>query len=276
MTQLFRRQVVAYVEGAAVEHLHMVFKAERNIKKDPNSLELGIYNLAPSTLARMQVPRPLVELAAGYAGRVQKLFHGEAYSVLPSSDGKDTITKVMCGDGRTAYSFGRVNQAFAPGTPVLSVVKGVAAQMKVGIGNAVQAFQKGGAQGAFQAFTNGLTASGSASEVLDNVIRTAGFTWSIQDGELQILTSDTDTAGTVDVIAPDTGLVGDPELGSRVSKHKPARVKVKALLRPTIRPGVAFQVESRTVKGQFRAEKVSHEGDSWGGDWFTTIEAAPL
>lgn len=286
MTRLFQRECVVYVvppgdtpeseRAIAIDKLRMVFKAERSLKKDPNSLELGIYNLSATTLAKIQARHARVSLAAGYHGHLGQLFQGEARSVLPKRDGANWVAQLTCGDGAVAYSYGRANQAFAPGTKITDAIAGLAKSAKVGIGNAVQAFKKKGLQGGFDSFAHGFTASGDAQSDLDGIIRSAGCTWSIQDGQIQILTGDQDISGTAEVLSPDTGLVGSPEMGSSDKKNGPKLLKVKALLRPQIRPGTAFQVESAGIRGQFRAEKVTHEGDTFGGDWFTSIEARQL
>lgn len=274
--QLAQRQAVVVVQDAAVEFLRMTFKVERSIKKDPNTCEVSIWNVAPETLARMQERHATVLLSAGHAGHLGQLFKGNARSVLPVKDKTGWVAKVECGDGGTAYSYGRTNQAFAPGTKIVDALGGVAKSASIGIGNAYQAFQKGGLQAGFDSFVHGFTSSGDAQSDIDAICRTAGFTWSIQDGELQILTTERDTTGEAEVLSVDTGLVGSPEMGSHTRKHGPALLKVKALLRPQVRPGGVVQVDSRAIHGQFRAEKVTHEGDTWGGDWFTTIEARAL
>jgi hypothetical protein len=278
MSRVLQRAAVAYVNDVAIEKLRMTFKSERHIKKDPNSLELNITNLSRSTLSRIQTRHATVAFAAGYQGSLVQIFKGTAKSILPTHSDKDWVTKVVCGDGGTAYSYGRTNQSFPPGAKTTDVLQGVLKQAGVGIGNAIQAFQKGGLDAALQSFTHGFTASGSAQSDIDTIMRTAGFTWSIQDGELQVLTADNDFQGQVEDITPDTGLVGSPEMGSSDKKGGAALLKVKCLLRPQIKPGVAFQVQSEAfpTPRQFRAEKVTHEGDTWAGDWFTTIEGRAL
>lgn len=284
MSRLLQRKAICYLvppgedtnRAIAIEGFRTTFKVERSLKKDPNKLELGIYNLRKETLSRIQKRHTLVELAAGYEGTLAQIFHGEAQSILPKRQPPDWVTQVMCGDGGVAYSYGRANQSFAPGTKLVDALSSLAKGAKIGLGNALDAFKKGGLRDGFDSFVHGFTASGDVQTDIDHIVRTAGFSWSIQDGQLQILRSERDTSGLADILAPDTGLIGSPEMGSSERQHGPALLKLKALLRPQIRPGVAFQVESESIRGQFRAEKVTHEGDTAAGDFYTTIEARAL
>jgi hypothetical protein len=67
--------------------------------------------------------------------------------------------------------------------------------------------------------------------------------------------------------------VGTPELGSPAEKTKPQTLKVKALLMPELRPGQLFQLNSIAHLGAYKCRKVTHSGDTHGGDWQTEIEA---
>lgn len=286
MTRLFQRQALAYLlppgetaeseRAVVLKGFRMTFKAERSLKKSPNSLELNVYNLTRATLSRVQQRHTQVELVAGYGGHLARIFKGETRSVLPRREGPDWVANLQCGDGAVAFGYGRTNQSFAPGTSLKDALVGIAKQAKVGVGNAVQAFSKGGLEAGFQAFTHGFTATGDAQSDIDAIVRTAGFSWSIQDGELQLLTDERDTSGTAEVLSSDTGLVGSPQMGTPTKKGGAGVLRVKCLLRPQLRPGVAFQVESEGLRGQFRAERVVHEGDTSGGEWFTTLEARAL
>lgn len=282
VVKLWQREAVAYLlppgatDAVKVSGLRMTFKVEKSLRKSPNKLELSIYNLSKATLSQVQARHTQVELAAGYHDALGQIFKGEARSILPVREGPDWVCKVNCGDGGVAYGYGRGAQSFAPGTKASDVLVGLAKSAKVGVGNAVAAFQKGGVKEGFDTFVHGFTSCGDAQSDIDNVVRTAGFSWSIQDGELQLLRDERDTLGQAEVLSPDTGLVGSPEMGSSERKHGPAFLKVKALLRPQLKPGSVVQVESQGIKGQFRAEKVCHEGDTWGGDFFTTLEARAL
>jgi hypothetical protein len=127
-------------------------------------------------------------------------------------------------------------------------------------------------------FVHGYSAFGKVASELDHLLKSRGFTWSIQDGQLQVLQVDGALGDSIIRLAADTGLVGSPEhgnpekeepltqlsndaadVGFSVTAHKkkgPAVLKVKSLLQPGLKPGRRVKVEARGVNGVFRIETV--------------------
>ena len=91
-----------------------------------------------------------------------------------------------------------------------------------------------------------------------------GYTWSVQDGNLQLLPNGGALAREAILLSPDTGLVGSPEQG----KH--GVVKAKAFLVPGLVPGQTVQLQSRGTSGNYRIETAEYTGESRGtgpGSW---------
>jgi hypothetical protein len=103
--------------------------------------------------------------------------------------------------------------------------------------------------------------------------------WSIQDGKLQILAPDaTRRSNEALIISQDAGMIGSPEYGAPSEKGKPPTLTVRTLLYPQITPGDKIQLitRTRTINGFFRVERVTHTGDTHGGDWQTSIECRDI
>lgn len=272
--RLFGRKAFVIVNDVKVTGLDLSFKVEKSLGKHPNTCEVDLFNLSRETVARMRIERAPVVVVAGYEEGAGQLFAGDARSITPVRQAPGWVLQVRCGDGEKAYQLGHVAESFPPGTSVKDVVGKVAKQIGVGLGNAVKQLSKGGLK--LDEFTNGLTAMGPGVHTLDNVARAAGFSWSIQDGELQLLT-DGETSGEAVELTPDTGLVGSPEMINPEKKGEPSRMRAKSLLQPRLRPGGIVEVSSEGfARRQFRIEKVTHEGDKAGQAWYSTLEAKVL
>jgi hypothetical protein len=132
-------------------------------------------------------------------------------------------------------------------------------------------------------FTSGFVAHGNASSVLTTLLKQQGLGWSVQDGRIEVLGAGEYIANAAVLLTPDTGLVGTPELGSPDVKTGKSITKVRALLQPLIRPGQRFVVRLRqpadfvriSADQTYVALKVTHHGDTHGGDFYTDIEATP-
>ena len=60
------------------------------------------------------------------------------------------------------------------------------------------------------------------------------------------------------------------------AKPKVPKLTVKHMLYPELTPGEKCDVQSRSINGTFRIDAVTHEGDNWGDDWTSTVEATQV
>ena len=74
-------------------------------------------------------------------------------------------------------------------------------------------------------------------------------------------------------IAQDTGMVGSPAMGAPTEEGGPPVLTVTSLLRPDLRLRGRVTVESKATTGQFVCQRVIHQGDTHGQQWYTMIEA---
>ena len=124
-------------------------------------------------------------------------------------------------------------------------------------------------------FSSGEQLYGSAADELTRLLAPYGYGWSIQNGRLQVLKDDEVDTSRALVISQETGLLGSPEVGAPEKDGKPPTLTIRTLLYPQVNPGQMLSVQSRAINGIYRAERVTHTGDSHGDEWFTEIEAKP-
>jgi len=267
------RRCVVTVDTLRIEGLRCSFKAQKTGGKEPNTLELIITNLSEDSRARMPTRGAQVTVQAGYAENVALIFAGDARSIEHTWEGTEVTTKVLCGDGERAFQYARANQSFGPGARPEEIVRHLVGELKVNPGNAFAKLKQYSAP--FDEYAQGFTAYGKASAELDRVMKALGLTWSVQDGELQVLEPGEANKAEAVLLSVDTGLVGTPTFGTSEKKGGPAMLKARSLLQPRIKPGTRIVMKGAQIKGVFRTIAATHTGDTAGSDWYTDLEGMP-
>lgn len=273
MSELFRRAWRVQVGSLDVSNLAIRFKAKRTLAQRAGTLDLEIRNLSPEHRREIQTARrfrTFVEVQAGYVGGMSLIFRGDLRKAVPAREGTDWLVKVTAGDGEHALRSARVSRSFAPGTTVQMVVQHIAEAMGVGVGNAATALRNAslGTAGLLgDAMPEGTVLHGSAAAELTRLCESARKTWSIQDGNLQILDLGGALSRTAILLSPDTGMVGTPEVVNR------RVITVKALLQPGLVPGqqVVVQSDALLSTAPWRITEADYSGDTHGVDWYATL-----
>lgn len=252
--------------------LRVQFKVEKSDRPEPNKSQIVVFNLADPSRRSLEAKGVRCILSAGYPGTVAQIFSGEARFIDHVKQGVDWATQIQCGDGERAYQFPRAQFSLRPGASLVDVVKQCIGAMQLDPGAAIAKIQ-GLSAGSF---FKGYTANSQASTELTRALAPYGVTWSIQDGRVVIL-GPSDTLPEIGpVIGPDSGLIGSPAMGTPEQKGGPAYLKLKSLLQPGLKIGTRFQLKSSQRNGFFRVHKVVHSGDTFGGEWYSEIEASPV
>jgi hypothetical protein len=246
--------------------LRVQFKVVKTNTQDPNTCDLTIYNLSKESRDAIAKRHIACVLKAGYRGNVHQIFAGDLTYGQSVLNGSDWITTLQCGDGAQALKKARVSKGLKGPISVTDALDHVVKSFEalgVGAGNARQA--TGAAK-----FQTGVALHGQASRQLDKLATKLGYEWSIQDGQLQLIKRGDTLAGQAIVLEPGTGLVGSPEQG------EDGNLRVTSLLQPELVPGRQIRVHSAEVDGFYKVEKTTFTGNSWGAEWYATVEARPL
>jgi hypothetical protein len=234
--------------------LRVSFRIERKLDAKHNKAAIEIYNLAKATRDRISASEVQVTLEAGYQTRIGRIFSGNILQrgIAHVKQGPDIITKLQAGDGENALRTSRVNENFGPKARLTDF------------------------EGAFKEYANGLSVVGSARTEFGHLMATAGLTWSIQGGELQVLGDDETTQDLAFEIGPGSGLIGSPERGDVNSKDSSGAIKFRSLINAAIAPGRKIVLKSANINSTLKVFHTVDVGDTHGEQWFTEGEGKPL
>ena len=282
--------------GVSIKDLRFSFSIEKNSSPTPNTNTLRIWNLNPTTRALIETPNNAVIVKAGYAQEVGPvtIFVGIVTRSTTVRDGADWITELEMADGVIAYRDAKTSISFHAGTNAATVIASIASRF----GLPVKSVPKSS-----KTYPAGFSFVGRIREAMDKACRYAGFEWSIQDQEIQVIIKGGTATTRAIVLSADSGMIGSPEPEAKTMSEKAAADKgittntagvitkqattesgevkqrlevrgyrVKSLLQPTIQPGGYVQIKSAMIDGQFfRVEDVKHVGDTGGGEWQTEM-----
>lgn len=256
-------------DGARNEILRVQFKVEADLSKSANTAEIAVYNLAEQTRAKVNEKGILASLEVGYSGQSSEIFKGRLEAGKNQRDGVNWVTSFQSTDGGQELRRGRINLSFKK-VSLRGAFERVAESLGLGLGNAIEKISEGNIRGVLTSFDNGLVMSGPARKELDRLASTYGYTWSVQNGQLQLLgPRDAIEPGDAIVLDSNTGMVGSPESGDD------GIVEVRSLLIPQLTPGRVVALSSKQVSGFYRVEKTTYQGDTRGQDWYADLELKP-
>jgi hypothetical protein len=271
----FSKQTANRIE---IRELRIQFAVKKTLGKSPNECKFTATNLNAATRAEVEGPVEhwVATLAAGHAGVARHLFTGDVMLAFSEKKGADWETEFTLKDGGRAFANARVTSpagSYQTGTPVLRALQDLAKAMGMTLPESISnepAFR--------EKFAKGHVLRDQVRDELTQLLAAAGYSWSIQDGRLQIV-SDTSTVGVERELSAATGMIGSPTF-ERVKggKKKAAFTKanVNNILYPELTPGGTVRLQARSHSGRLRMEEVQHKGDTHGtgeDSWTTSVEA---
>lgn len=256
-----------------IKDLRVSFSIEKALTEDPNDCKATIYNLSAATRAELQAKPLRVRLEAGYDGVLRQIFIGDLRRAFSKHEGTAWVTELELGDGERAIQNARVSRSFRAGVSAKTVLAEAARSMGLKVPTS-----GGDAKALAAQFAGGVSVSGRSADAMTKLLTPRGMSWSVQDGELQVLKKGEARTEDAIIVSQATGMIAVPEFGTPKKAGEPATLTVKMLLYPEIKPGQLLRVESasfaaRGGAGLFRARRIVHTGDTEGADWYTEIEA---
>jgi hypothetical protein len=281
VTQLFRRKVRLQVDTLRFTELDVSFSIEKSLRSTPNKATIKVTNLNEQSRGQLDelslnrsrgTGRIRTVLEVGYGDNpLSTIFSGDLRNARSEETPPGTwVTSLEGEDAGRAFLWARVNSSFPPGATPLQVASACAEAMGVGIGNLREALAGATLEQGGDNYEAGTVVTGSAPDELRGVLRSCGLTYSVQDNVIQVLRRGHAIQRTAVSLAWNTGLVGAPV------KQLDGTIKLSCLLNPDIYPSRQIQIQSRTVNGTFKAEKVKYTGDTAAVAWYCEIEAKEL
>jgi hypothetical protein len=273
-------------QAVTISGLRVTFNIEKTITPYPNRSNIKVYNLTPEHREEFEKTDTLIALSAGYleeSGPVL-LFSGNvtyAFSEYATEQG-DVVTTFELGDGHVALRDSMCSLSCPAGASAAKLVNTIATQMGLSLYMDKTIVDK--------VWSSGFSFYGSGRAALEKVAAAAGWQWSIQNGALQIVPRGQTTKRQIITLDATSGLLGYPKRERKLPPQAHQRAdgsapsirhvtlsprrridgwRVKSFLLPELNPGDPINLQSRTIKGEFRVERLQHFGDSDGGDWVT-------
>ena len=269
--QLFPRAWSLSIGQVDLTDLDLAFKIERKTRGAAGVAEIRVWNPAQRTVAAAERGAQ-IRLSAGYSGSVPLIFSGAIRSASVSREGPDRILTILGRDNGSVYfETARLSRAYAPGTPLSSVIRDLVRTVQIGEGNLPEIIDSLRLRGGAATFESGYAIDGLASRALTALLSGAGYRWSVQHGAVLALRRGGSPSISGALLTPDTGLVEIPTWDAR------RRVlTARSLIRPGLEPGRKVRIESEAATGDFDIRSVTWIGDTRGEDWTAEMSLRAL
>lgn len=275
--KLYLRKVKLSVSNASglkdFTGLRIKFDIEKTNEGKPNKAKISIYNLNDDSRRMLEDFKSRIILSAGYEQTYGVIFSGNIIKskivkkkslvktpVQHKFEAVDIVTEIEAGDGDNKYRNARLHRAFPVGTKLREVINELANAFGLPANIDFESIAKD-----YQ-FKYGFSIDSLCRFALDELCKTHGLEWSIQNEILQIISKDKTTKSGAIILNPHTGLIGSP---TRMTNG----VEFDSLLQPALQPGCLVKIESKFINGSFKVRKVTHSGDSHEGEFLSKCEA---
>ena len=285
-----------------LSEMHFRFITKRGDLQTPNSLSIVIYNLSDATVQKL-ANAPTAEfsrvvLQVGYIGLIPDqpylgtIFDGNIKYVRTGNDNStDSYIEIVAADGDSAYNFAVVNVSLAAGSTASDHINACLIPMG-------QVQPQGVTAGSIPTYTTplprGKVMFGKARDYIRNIADTVQASWSIQDGQLQLVPVAGYLPDEAIELNSATGLIGFPQ-------KTQSGIVVRSLINPKIKIGARIHLNNAAIQrysyslafgaytsaspanvqllqalktdadGYYRVLWVEHSGDTRGNQWYSDL-----
>ena len=273
MTSFNRVYSISISPNLLIEQLKIRFEIKKTLETKGNFCKIDIYNLSEKDRNAISSEQyAFFQMKCGYSEDVGliNIAQGNISDVVHFVSNPDIITTIYSKDGLKAIKNNYIQLSFSENTALSTIVNTIINKISLPV-----------------RFTNlkstsikrGYSFSGSVSDAMQDLAMQYGFEWSIQNGQIQILTKNTSTNLQVFLLTPETGLIESP---NRTIKNKDFEKKnkgeysVTCLLNPQLEVGDIIKINSNTLNGSFLIRELTHIGDTMGNEWYTKLSINDL
>ena len=276
--------IVANQSGSGLDlsNLRITFSVKKSDAQTPNAATIRVYNLAKETAYQIQKEFIQVVLQAGYQENYGVIFTGDIKQVRTGvENGVDFYLDIFAGDGDAAYNFSVVNKTLSAGASQNDQVNALSQALNTfGISQGYIPGLRG------NPLPRGKVLYGMTRDYLRSVASSTLTSWSMQDGNLQMVPLTGLLPNTVVLLNSKSGMVGTPEQTNE-------GIAIKCLLNPILKIGGRVKIDQQDIQravidqtdkkdnvnkpvaisedGIYRLLVVEHVGDTRGNDWYSNL-----
>ena len=220
----FIRKWKVKIDAFETTELRVKFEVDKSLVGSPNLMKLEIYNIKESNRNLIKEVYQNIELYAGYEDSMPLIFKGQLRTVSHLLVGVDWITTIYAADGALALENAKINKTYPAGTTQETLVDSLIGEL-----SSVGGIAKGKLEGIKECITKkksllkSMIMSGGVKEWLDELSKTCGFNYSVNDGVIDTNTKDKPLNDEpMFLISQKTGMIGSPEItevGASVSVY---------------------------------------------------------
>ena len=224
----------------------------------PNKAKIKIHNLGDDSANWIDTPGHVIQVAAG-EDVVGSLFRGDITRAETRQESPTRVTAIEAAEGQRIWRDSVISRSWPANTTRSQILGDVLTVMGASRGRISPVIPE-------RIFATGFVWGGACRDLLNLIYDPdLGERWTMTGNAVDI-SIDGEVPGNVQVLAPETGLIGSP------SRTKRGGLKAKAKLSAVLRPGGGVQLRARLVQGLFRLVKAIHQFDSRGSPWLTSVE----
>lgn len=223
--------------GLDLSGLTINFAIKKTDGQTPNTANIKVYNLADSTLKKIQKEFTRITLQAGYESNYGVIFDGNVKRFTTGRENVvDSFLDIQAADGDEAYNFAVVNATLAAGATQRDQIAATAKTMQQ-LGTGV-----GYIDGAdtSTALPRGKVMYGMARDYLRQSSESSQSSWSIQNGKIQVVKLSGILPSTAVQLNSRSGLIGTPEQTND-------GVKFRCLINPLLQIGGLVHINEKDV-----------------------------
>lgn len=272
MPNLSDRKCVVRVGDRRIEGLRIAFSVEKKAARESSKATLTINGLSKQTQALFDAADLPVIIEAGYLEQFGAVFVGKAYRTTHNRTPPDVSTTLECADGGAEVRTAKGAWTYGKGAQTARIIRDVVAGLGLPLSSGSRITPNPAT------VPNGWAFAGLAANALDAITKATDLSWSIQDGQVQILDGAISGDGEEAVVlSQTTGMIGAPQEGEVDSVTKQRRFTVRCLIQPRIRPERLVKIESTKapkLSGLYRVVGLKVAGDNMGSgpdSWTMTL-----
>lgn len=278
-------------DGIDLSNMRFRFNIQQADTQSPNNCTVRVWNLSAATqqliISNGEFTRVVIQ--AGYGEQFGVIFDGTIKQFgRGRENATDTYLDILAADGDIAYNFGLVSGTIAAGSTPQKRVEVIAQQMGLGYDpTRVVIPDTGGI------LPRGKVLWGMGRDAMRKTVSSIGSTWSVQNGNVQVLPLQGYLPGEAVVLNTMTGLIGVPV-------QTEEGIRIRCLLNPKLQIGGLVQIDNATINqvlqqnpaaapipfnqwtgiqllaktsadGYYRVYVVEHEGDTRDQEWYSNI-----